>query len=204
MIEYGTFWTVFVGWDGQRDEKHSFWITTLMTVRVSLFNFFKQTVKEQWNKPKYSSQSRREPQMLTLRKCWEAAQSCLADEICLFGLRQAEQKEMQQLGELGDVRGWQQTFPYGREGGTAAWRRSMGTQKEGKVGAFWETHTKLAKCKVASGPDKQATSFLHVGINHLSALLSICTPLTPSTWPCWSLRMGIKLNVRETKAVQSL
>lgn len=145
--------------------------------------------------------------MLTLRRCWEAVQSCLADDICLFGLQQPEQKEMQQLGDLGDVRGWQQTFPYGREGGMAAQRRSTGTQKEGKVGASWKTRTKLAKWKVASGPDKQAISFLQVGINQLSPLLSmlsIYTPLTPSTWPYWSLQMGIKLNVWETKPAQPL
>ena len=83
-----------------------------MTVRVSLF--FKPTAKEQWNKPNYSIQSRREPKMLTLRKRWEAAQSCLADEICLFGLQQPEQKEMKHSGDLGDVTGWQQSLPLGQ------------------------------------------------------------------------------------------
>lgn len=77
--------------------------------------------------------------MLTLWRCWEAVQSCLADDICLFGLQQPEQKEMQQLGDLGDVRGWQQTFPYGREGGMAAQRRS--TAEGRKSGSLLEdTH----------------------------------------------------------------
>lgn len=68
---------------------------------------------------------------------------------------------------------------------------STGAQKEGKVGASWKTCTRLMKWKITSRTDKQAISFLHADNNHLPPLLSISTPLTPSSCMCWLLWMGM-------------
>lgn len=60
--------------------------------------------------------------MLALQKHWEAVQACLADEICLAGLKQNKKKcSTQETWET--EWGGSKAFPYGREWGTAFWSR---------------------------------------------------------------------------------